>query len=36
MGPHDTPAHRPEVELDRHGQTDVCVCNPSPLFTVTI
>jgi 1-phosphofructokinase len=27
---------RPEVELDRQDQIDICVFNPSPLFTVTI
>jgi 1-phosphofructokinase len=27
---------RPKVELDRQDQIEVCVFNPSPLFTVTI
>jgi 1-phosphofructokinase len=29
-------SQRPEFELDRQGQIDVCVFNPSPLFSVTI
>ena len=36
MGRHDSPAQPPETEIARQGQIDVCVFNPSPLFTVTI
>ena len=36
MGQHDLPAHQPEVEIGREGEIDICVFNPSPLFSVTI
>jgi 1-phosphofructokinase len=36
MGRHDLPAHQPVVEIGRDGQIDICVFNPSPLFSVTI